>query len=145
MMDYRNKHSAPPAAAAFTVGMTATALLRRMGASDRLGIGVLALIAAAAAIYARPVGSLAVAAAPALFADHFFVAPYTTVNFTPRDLLVLLAIPIGALALSSAFCTYASARAALRSRRLRQLSTFDGWLLSLPHHAHPSAEGHSVG
>lgn len=145
MKDYRITRPAPLAAAAFTVGLSATAFLRWMGASNPLGIGVLALIAAASAVYAKPVGALAVAAAPALFADHFFVAPYATVNFTPRDLLVMFAIPIGALAVSSAVHAFVLVRVTLRRRQLRPLSTVDTWLLALRHHAHPSAERHSVG
>jgi ABC-type enterochelin transport system permease subunit len=115
-----------------------------VGATNTLAIGVLAVVAITTAAFASPVGALVVALAPALFADHIFVAPYDSIDFARRDLVVLLGIPIAAVVTSVVVRAFMFGSAYIERQRSYRLTTHDKWLLSLDQSAHPSIERHSV-
>lgn len=140
----RTAEVAPLAALSFALGLFATAGLRGVGAPDVIAIGTLAIVAISTAAFGRPGGALAVALAPALFADHFFVPPYDSINFAPRDLAVLLGILGGALVTSALVRAFVLLTAWLERRRMYHLSQHDRWLLSLTRTAQLSAERRPV-
>jgi ABC-type enterochelin transport system permease subunit len=133
----------PIAALSFASGLFATAVLIGMDAPNGVAIAVLALVAISAAAFVRPIGALAVALAPALFADHIFIAPYDSIDFARRDLVVLLGIPLAALFASVAVSTFIAVRFYIESHRSYRLTTHDRWLLSLGQSAHVLSERHS--
>jgi hypothetical protein len=140
----RTADVAPLAALAFGLGLFTTAVLSGLDAPNAFAVGVLALVAITIAAFGRPIGALAVALPPALFADHFFVRPYDSLDFAPRDLAVFLGILGGALVASVLVRAFALLPAWLERRRMDQLSRHDRWLLSLTQTAQLSTERHSV-
>jgi hypothetical protein len=140
----RSVDTAPLAALSFTLGLLTTAVLSGSGAPNSFAIGILALVAMTTAAFGRPAGALAVAIAPAMFADHFFVAPYDSINLAPRDLAVIVGIPLAAVAATLLVRAFMLGSAFIARQRSYRMTPGDRWLLSRAHAAHLSTERRSV-
>jgi len=94
-----------------------------------VGLIALAAIGIATAVCGTPSGALAVGLVAALFADHWFVAPYDAIGVAGRDLAVLVGLPLGALA-ANVIVHALGAKTLMDWWRWRQLTTYEMWLLA---------------